>query len=48
MGIWIFFPSGTIERDNERLRNELISLNIRLKQASQMQELAAMLQESHK
>ncbi|KAK2147885.1 hypothetical protein LSH36_531g01063 [Paralvinella palmiformis] len=39
---------GTIERDNERLRNELISLNIRLKQASQMQELAAMLQESHK
>jgi hypothetical protein len=38
----------TIKAENDRLRSDITSLNIRMKQASQMQELAAMLQESHK
>ncbi|XP_033754494.1 centrosomal protein of 72 kDa-like isoform X2 [Pecten maximus] len=37
-----------IKRQNDILRNEVEMLQIRLKQYSQMQELAAMLQESHK
>ncbi|OWF39191.1 centrosomal protein of 72 kDa-like isoform X2 [Mizuhopecten yessoensis] len=37
-----------IKRQNDILRNEVEMLQIRLKQYSQMQELASMLQESHK
>ena len=46
MILYLFLDA--ISRENEVLKHEISSLNIRLKQASQMQELASMLQQSHK
>ena len=50
---WINFGSFTrftaaIERENEALRQQIGTLNVKLKQFCQMQELAGMLQQSHK
>lgn len=40
--------SAKLKEDKECLRLEVEALNIKLKQSSQVRELASMLQESHK
>ena len=46
--IFIFVLSDDLRRQNEIMKSEVEMLQIRLKQYSQLQELTAMLQESHK
>ena len=43
-----FYVTVHLQDENEKLRQEIQALTIRMKQSSQVQELAAMLQESHK
>jgi len=48
MLILVFVMSDRLQLENDRLRQEVQMLTIRLKQSAHMQELAHMLQESHK